>query len=212
MLFLYFQDVLFSLLNFILQIFLFFKGTFTPCPSHFTFHQLYLIFCIIKQFLLSLELLIQFVDMRLQIPTCRYVGLYFSIQICLLLPILKQLLSGLEQLFLLDPYLLLQLTLLLVVHLVTFLRYCTLLFELHGYDLFDLKFLLFRIILFLGIIESLLLDQQLLAHETAFVLLLLQFRGECTQLVFEYLYVSLQTLQLLFDLLILASLLNDLTF
>jgi hypothetical protein len=45
-------------INFFFQILLLLQSLFPPSPSNFTFHQLDLIFCIVQQFLLTLEFLV----------------------------------------------------------------------------------------------------------------------------------------------------------
>ena len=50
------------LLEVFLEVFFLLEGALTFGPVHFPGHQLDLVFCVIEQFLLLLELLVQFVD------------------------------------------------------------------------------------------------------------------------------------------------------
>ena len=64
-----------------LEVFLFLKCSLSSGPCHLPLHQLDLIFSIIEEFLLFLEILIEFVDVCLQISACGHNSLNLHIEI-----------------------------------------------------------------------------------------------------------------------------------
>jgi hypothetical protein len=98
--------------NIFLKILLFLKGSFSLSSRYFSLHKLNLILSIIKQLLLFLELLIQFVDMRLKISAGCHDALNLSIEWSLFFTEFEELLCISHWDLLLKSYLLLNLFLL----------------------------------------------------------------------------------------------------
>jgi hypothetical protein len=62
--------LLLSLLDILLQVLLLFESPLSSSPCHLSLHELNLIFSVVEELLLFLELLIQLIDMGLQVSAC----------------------------------------------------------------------------------------------------------------------------------------------
>jgi hypothetical protein len=79
-LFLHVPVLLCGLFDILLQVLLFLEGAFTLCAGYLPLHELDLILCVIEEFLLFLELLVELVDVGLQVAAGSHDALDFAIE------------------------------------------------------------------------------------------------------------------------------------
>mmetsp|Transcript_2806 Transcript_2806/g.2436 ORF Transcript_2806/g.2436 Transcript_2806/m.2436 type:complete len:243 (-) Transcript_2806:1322-2050(-) len=93
-------EILLKFLNLLHQISSFFSGSLTSSSLDLSFHELNLIFSIVQEFLLSLELLIELIDMGLKVSAGSHITLDLTVEIGLIFSQFEKFLSSLEKLIL----------------------------------------------------------------------------------------------------------------
>lgn len=177
-----------GLLHVLLEVLLLLESTLPPSSGHHPLHQLDLVLRVVEEFLLLLELLVEFVDVGLQVATSRHDALDLAVEGSLLLPELEELLGAPHRDLLLQRYLLFDLLLLafllpvgIIGNLLGILKFFSQLHLIAEFDFVGLE-------LGLLVLEALLLLQQLLTLDVDCVPLVRPLGGERGELVFQDLH------------------------